>query len=282
MTSPVRVWTQPGSARHTRVLGWQVSNGTPPEVVAEALLAELDRQFQGPVRRVQTTVDSTDHASLAAAALAGLRREGVARDACQGGGDEVLLARLKSDVDPRRNALPTLASSFHRMLTAAGLLVRNRSGDVLLLETSYKPEWELPGGLAEPGEDPVTTARRESMEELGLTLPVGALLCADLCPDNGARPDLLGLVFDGGVHASSLLAELRFADGEILSAHWCDRDLVRARASPILAGRLLAALDGLRSAELPGPALMLREGRRVAGYSPDREQPGRQREGPAC
>ncbi len=47
---------------------------------------------------------------------------------------------------------------------------------VLLVRSSYRAEWNLPGGGVWPGETPEGAARRELMEELGLS--AGALVSA--------------------------------------------------------------------------------------------------------
>ncbi len=227
-----------------------------------ALLAAVEAEFARGAQRVETLLSPHDEVGLALATVAGLRREGVLRGAGPDGADVVLLARLAADLDPRENLLPTLSGSFHRMLVACGLLVRNTAGDVLLLETSYKTQWEIPGGLAESGEDPLAVAHRETLEELGVELPVGELLCVDMCPANTLRPDLLALVFDAGVHPPSLRQRLHFADGEILAAHWCDEERVRRHCTEVLAGRVGALMDTAAPGRGAGP-LLLRDGRRA-------------------
>lgn len=174
--------------------------------------------------------------------------------------DLVLLARLKDDVDPTTDPLPTLAASFPRTCMAAGLVIRDPDGRVLLLQTSYKPEWEVPGGLVEDGEDVVAAAVREAREELDLAAGPTALLALDAWPADVRTPDMTLALLDGGVHPPELVGHLRFTDGEIVDAHWCDRATVRARAGPRLTLRLLAVLDALDDGRLPGPPLLLRAG----------------------
>ena len=42
---------------------------------------------------------------------------------------------------------------------------------ILLIQSSFNDLWELPGGKCDPGEDPLTTMRREFREETGYILP---------------------------------------------------------------------------------------------------------------
>src|ERR1700741_3285235 len=51
-------------------------------------------------------------------------------------------------------------------------------GLLLMVRSSYRPRWDLPGGGVDPGEDSKVAAIRELQEELGLTLPPEALTLA--------------------------------------------------------------------------------------------------------
>jgi ADP-ribose pyrophosphatase YjhB (NUDIX family) len=88
-----------------------------------------------------------------------------------------------------------------RPLVAAGLLIRDGQGRVLLVNPTYKPGWDIPGGLVEPGESPGQAAAREVVEEVGLRITPGALLVVDWAP-HPATGDRLLFVFDGGVRAA--------------------------------------------------------------------------------
>jgi ADP-ribose pyrophosphatase YjhB (NUDIX family) len=65
-------------------------------------------------------------------------------------------------------------------IAGVSVVLTNLNGDVLLLRHSYGPRvWGLPGGGLKRGEDPEACARREVLEELGITLgalhPLGTL-----------------------------------------------------------------------------------------------------------
>ncbi len=63
--------------------------------------------------------------------------------------------------------------------SSTGVLFRDAQGRVLLVEPSYKPNWEIPGGAVEADESPWATATRELIEELGWDRPLGRLLVVD-------------------------------------------------------------------------------------------------------
>lgn len=75
---------------------------------------------------------------------------------------------------------PDVVKAAKRVCEAAGLaVVAADTGRVLMLQRAHDPDddaggmWEFPGGRLEPGEDPLTAARREWAEETGCTVPKG-------------------------------------------------------------------------------------------------------------
>ncbi|TDC22670.1 NUDIX domain-containing protein, partial [Kribbella albertanoniae] len=76
-----------------------------------------------------------------------------------------------------------------RKRLAAAVLIRDAANRVLLLEPTYKLNWELPGGIVEADESPWAAASREVVEELGLELPLGRLLVVDHVHAYDDRPD---------------------------------------------------------------------------------------------
>src|SRR5690348_9973029 len=92
-------------------------------------------------------------------------------------------------------------ASLARKRMGAGALFLDGTGRVLLVEPTYKPTWEVPGGAVEREESPTAACRREVLEELGLDRPVGRLLVVDWVPSRPELPEGLMLIYDGGVLA---------------------------------------------------------------------------------
>ena len=140
--------------------------------------------------------------------------------------------------------------SLNRKRMSAGVLFRDDADRVLLVEPSYKPLWEMPGGTVDEGEAPWTTARREVLEEIGLDRPLGRPLVIDYVADDGRMPEGIAFVFDGGSISEQEVAALVLTDPEILQARLFPLDEARLNLKPTLARRLAVALDAARAGEL--------------------------------
>ncbi|GAA1573100.1 MULTISPECIES: NUDIX hydrolase [Kribbella] len=152
------------------------------------------------------------------------------------------------------------AARLPRKRAAAGVLFRSADGRVLLVEPSYKPNWELPGGVVEAGEAPWDGAVRELDEELGTDRPVGRLLVVDHVQAYDGRPDGMLFVFDGGVLDDADVADFVFRDGEILSAGLYTLEQARRLGKPMLVERVKAALDAVGE----GSVALCRDGVRIS------------------
>ncbi|WP_030021407.1 NUDIX domain-containing protein [Streptomyces monomycini] len=132
-----------------------------------------------------------------------------------------------------------------RKRVAADVLFRDTQGDFLLVRPTYKPGWDLPGGMAEANEAPEDAAVREVKEELGLTVTLLGLLVVDWVPPHGPWDDQLAFIFDGGVLAEGL--PLGPHDEEVGDLAFVSCAEVGARVRRRLAHRFEAAVAALSS-----------------------------------
>lgn len=95
------------------------------------------------------------------------------------------------------------AAGLPRKRMAAGVLFRGADDRVLLVEPSYKPNWELPGGVVEANEAPWVAAARELREELGAERPIGRLLVLDHVHAYDGR--LEGMIYVFAPHLTAAL-----------------------------------------------------------------------------
>ncbi|MDQ0797907.1 NUDIX hydrolase [Streptomyces sp. B1I3] len=83
---------------------------------------------------------------------------------------------------------------------ASGVLLFDEQDRVLLVDPTYKPGWEFPGGVVEPGEAPARAGMREVAEELGLHLGTAPkLLVVDWEAPKPPGYGGLRFLFDGGL-----------------------------------------------------------------------------------
>jgi 8-oxo-dGTP diphosphatase len=150
-------------------------------------------------------------------------------------------------------------SALPGVVAAAGALISDPGGRVLLVKASYRDDWTLPGGVCEQGEPPHAGCAREVAEELGLDRPPGPLLAIDWSLLYGARQrPLMHFVFDGGtlddgagiVLQPEELEDWRFCPADELGRHMTPPSLARARAA--LAGRATGAAVYLPAARPAG------------------------------
>ena len=97
---------------------------------------------------------------------------------------------------------------------AAGALIFDDAGRVLIVQPSYKESWDIPGGYVEPGESPLDACVREVHEELGIKPPIGRLLVVDWAPHPNEGDKIL-YVFDGGMLSPEDRARIRLDRAEL-------------------------------------------------------------------
>jgi 8-oxo-dGTP diphosphatase len=143
-----------------------------------------------------------------------------------------------------------------RKRVSADVILRDSRGHILLVDPKYKPDWDLPGGMAEANEPPADAVRRELREELGLEVRVGSLLCIDWVSPHGPWDDLINFIFDGGMLDEQTIASMHLADDELRAYELCDEGQVKERLRPYVWRRVSAALEALTT----GRARYLQDG----------------------
>jgi 8-oxo-dGTP pyrophosphatase MutT (NUDIX family) len=134
-----------------------------------------------------------------------------------------------------------------RKRVGADVILRDGAARLLLVDPRYKPDWDLPGGMAEANEAPHEAARRELREELGVDLQVIELLCVEWVPPHGPWDDSLMFIFDGGELTEEQIAGLKVVDGELAEFRFCAPAQASRMLRPYVWRRVQAALDGLNT-----------------------------------
>ncbi|MCG5469564.1 NUDIX hydrolase [Micromonospora sp. LAH09] len=136
-------------------------------------------------------------------------------------------------------------ASVTRVRAAAGVVLRDQTGRVLVVHPTYKDVWEIPGGVVEPDESPADACTREIREELGLSMPAGTLLCVDWVPASPPWDGGLMFVFDGGVLTTDQIATMRLCPDELNRFEFVEPERLGEVLIPRLARRVTAAIAAI-------------------------------------
>jgi 8-oxo-dGTP diphosphatase len=134
------------------------------------------------------------------------------------------------------------SATLPRKRMAAGVLLRDGAGRVLLVEPTYKDYWDLPGGAVEADESPYGAAVREVTEELGIVVTPGRMLIVDWVPPLPDRTEGVIVIYDGGIVEPEFDGRIRLNRGELRSWAWSTLPDADTRLSPLLARRVRAAV----------------------------------------
>ncbi|MFE3600367.1 NUDIX domain-containing protein [Streptomyces sp. NPDC059096] len=126
---------------------------------------------------------------------------------------------------------------------AAGVLLFDEQDRVLLVDPTYKPGWEFPGGVVERGEAPARAGIREVAEEIGIELTeVPKLLVVDWEPPRPPGYGGLRLLFDGGRLTAEEAGRLLLPGPELRGWRFVDEEEAARLLPPVRCARLRWAL----------------------------------------
>ncbi|MEZ4592645.1 MAG: NUDIX hydrolase [Chloroflexota bacterium] len=131
--------------------------------------------------------------------------------------------------------------SLPKKRMGAGCLFFNMKNELLLVKPTYKPGWEIPGGVVEDNESPKQCCQREVLEEIGLNREIGRLLALDYNSPSHPKTESLMFVFDGGVLHASDIAAIQLPTKELSEFAFFSRDDLPETMTAPLKARVLAA-----------------------------------------
>ncbi|MEV0366282.1 NUDIX hydrolase [Nocardia fusca] len=139
-----------------------------------------------------------------------------------------------------------------RKRVGADALIRDEHGRLLLVDPKYKPDWDIPGGMAEANEPPLDAVLRELHEEPGLLLPASelSLRCLDWVSPHGVWDDSLMFIFDAGALSEDQVADLRLTDSELAAFEFCTAEQAQERLRPYIWSRVSAAIEASKESRV--------------------------------
>ncbi|MDJ1133623.1 NUDIX domain-containing protein [Streptomyces iconiensis] len=139
-------------------------------------------------------------------------------------------------------------ASLARSRGSAGALLLDAHDRVLLAKPSYKPVWDLPGGVIDAGESPRETCLREVAEELALTPVLDRLIGVIWIPPWPPRAPSNVFVFGGRISAEEA-AGIRMRPEEIADYGFFGPDDQLPPMERLTVRKVTTCAAGLRNGE---------------------------------
>jgi len=140
-----------------------------------------------------------------------------------------------------RTAESAFLESLPKKRMGAGCLLFDEQGRVLLVKPTYKPVWEIPGGVVELKESPKECCQREVQEELGLNRKIGDLLAVDYNHQTEEKTESLMFIFCGGVLTLHEIESIKLRQDELSEFDFFTAETLPAEMTKALRNRVLAA-----------------------------------------
>lgn len=154
-------------------------------------------------------------------------------------GREMTAENLFEGMSPGR---ANYLSGLPKKRVAAGALFADGEGRTLLVEPTYKPYWQLPGGVADGDESPLAAATRAVRRELGLDVELGRLLVVDWVGPSAGKIEGLLFVYDGGSLTREQSDAVTLPPEELRDWAWCADEVLPERLPDFMLPRIRAAL----------------------------------------
>lgn len=135
----------------------------------------------------------------------------------------------------------SFTESLPQKRMGAGCLFFDEQNRVMLVKPTYKPDWEIPGGVVELNESPKQCCQREVREELGLERKIGNLLVVDYNGETESKTESLMFIFDGGKLTWSEIESVQLCRDELSEFNFFTAETLPKEMTDTLRNRVLMA-----------------------------------------
>ena len=132
--------------------------------------------------------------------------------------------------------------------SASGVLLFNQVGELFLVQPTYKPKWQLVGGVIDKFESPQQAAIREIKEEIGLDINQQLTLrLIDHCYRPIEKNESYQFIFSGGILNEAQVAAIKLAPEELKAYMFVKVENLESYISNHSFERISKALEALKN-----------------------------------